>query len=213
MRTLFLFLIFIQVSVWSAYSQDYSADQNKGKKRKQQSTNVQSTKSVSQSVDSGFYTHPTHSIGLASGFTTGYGLSYRYWPSKVGFQFTTFPVVSSQDKNLSIGLIGLCELSSKGWYRIYAFAGGNLNWTENSDYSDYEDETLGPIIYLFNLNAPLEEQKRYTVGFGPGVEFAPGKHFSINLMTGFRYAFTDYAVSKDEQLLTLTADIAMYYRF
>lgn len=197
----------------TAFSQDYSAKQDKGKSiSKQEEIKNQESKSA-KTIKSNDYSQTAHEFGLASGFTTGYGLSYRYWPNKVGFQFTTFPVVSSEDKNLSIGLTSLFKLDERSWYRIFAFAGGNLNWTENSNHDEYFSDFSGPFVWAFNLNAPFEEQKKFTIGAGPGVEFTPGKHFGINLMTGFRYTSIDYAYSRDEKLVTLTADIAIYFRF
>ena len=129
------------------------------------------------------------------------------------FSIYNISVVSSEDKNLSIGLTSLFKLDERSWYRIFAFAGGNLNWTENSNHDEYFSDFSGPFVWAFNLNAPFEEQKKFTIGAGPGVEFTPGKHFGINLMTGFRYTSIDYAYSRDEKLVTLTADIAIYFRF
>lgn len=189
-------------------AQDYSASQNKGKKKK---AYVETTKPPS-SVNSIKISTP-HEFGIASGITTGYGLSYRYWPNKIGIQLTAFPVVSSNDKNLSLGLNSLMRLDSKEWYRLYAFVGGNFNWTENSDYDEFEDGVWGPWELLFNLNPPAEEQKKYTFGVGPGIEFTPGRHFGINLMTGFRYSYTDFNISKDSRTLSLTIDFGVYYRF
>lgn len=199
-------------------AQDYSASQNGNKRKKKDHakkevvTNIETSADVQLAPKNSTY-HPKHEFGVASGLTTGYGLTYKFWPKKVGFQITAFPVVSDEDKNLSVGLLSLFELDSKSWYRVFAFAGGNFNWTENSDYDEFYDSPMEPITFLFNLNAPLEEQKKITLGVGPGIEFTPGKHFGITLMTGFRYSHVNNAVSEDSRILSLSADAAITIRF
>ncbi len=213
-------ILTIAVLLFSTFlmAQDYSASQNGNKRKikkeikKEEVINSEVVNNVKTDSKSTWY-RPRYEFGIASGLTTGYGFTYKFWPKKLGFQLTAFPVVSDEDKNLSVGLLSLYELDSKSWYRIFAFVGGNFNWTENSDYDEFYDSPMEPVTFLFNLNAPFEEQKKFTIGAGPGVEFTPGKHFGINLMTGFRYTSIDYAYSRDEKLVTLTADIAIYFRF
>lgn len=212
MKKFFLTLIIASTLTTLTQAQDYSADQRGERQRDKVAIAPDKTPKVEKP-----FVQSKHEFGVATGLTTGYGISYRYWPKKIGFQFTTFPVVSSGEKNLSLGLIGLYELDAKRWYRFYVFAGGNFNWTENKpsatnvDNFNSTDET--PLDWIFNLNSPDEEQKSYTAGFGPGIEFTPAKHFGVNLMTGFRYNSIDKAVSKDVWSYTLTADIAVYIRF
>lgn len=191
----------------SIEAQDYSAKQDGGKSITQKKEKTPKVKQIEPAREL------NHEFGLASGFTTGYGMSYRYWPKTVGFQLTTFPSVSSGKKNLSLGLTSLFQLDKQSWYRLFAFAAGNFNWTENPNHDDYYDDFVMPFVFFFNLNAPYEEIKRYTMGFGPGIEFILGRHIGLNFMTGFRYTYTDFAISKDEKLLTLTGDIALYYKF
>lgn len=210
MRKIILFFVLATTLIIQSYGQDYSAKQNKGK-----SSSNENNEPQKEEVDKPNLANRSHEIGLATGFTTGYGLSYRFWPKKIGFQFTTFPSITNNEKNLSVGLIGLVELNSKKWYRIFLFTGGNLNWTENPNYDSFMSD-VSPYEFIFNLNAPLEEIKLYTAGFGPGIEFTPGSHFGISVMTGFRYYYKDYkdnSAIEDEWATTVTADIAIYYRF
>lgn len=209
-KSILFFVAILLTSLLTA--QDYSASQDKGNKKR--AKEVENKVVILEKPISNLkLVNPPHEFGIASGITTGYGLSYRYWPNKVGFQLTAFPVVSNEDKNLSLGLNSLIKLDSKKWYRLYAFVGGNFNWTENADYDEFSDGVWGPWELLFNLNPPAEEQKKYTVGLGPGIEFTPGEHFGLNFMTGFRYSYTDFQISDDNRALSLTADFGIYFRW
>jgi hypothetical protein len=57
--------------------------------------------------------HDIHHVGLTAGWTTGVGLSYRYWPGKLGVQAALLPVYNSNDNEgynfLSLGLTGLIQ--------------------------------------------------------------------------------------------------------
>lgn len=143
-----------------------------------------------------------HEIGLAAGFVTGYGLSYRYWPKKIGVQLTAFPLISNDESYISAGLTGLVELDSRDWYRFFAFVGGNMNIQSYNDYYydgyPYSTETMVRV-----------EETRYTVGFGPGIEFTPGGRIGLNIMTGFQY----YYENKDNWGTLPTIEGAIYFRF
>ena len=214
-KLLFLLALSSLVSL-SSLAQDYSADQH-GRRQRQNEIDLNGTATPKLAKP---FVQSKYELGFASGFTSGYGFSFRYWPKKVGFQLTLLPSVSNNKKNLSAGLLGLCELDAKSWCRFFVYYGGNFNWTQNPNHSDFNinADTNGKTDFvnvgsLFNFDPMTEEQKSFTIGCGPGVEFTPGRHFGINLMAGLRYYSTDYAFSKDAWGLTLTGEVAIYYRF
>lgn len=149
-----------------------------------------------------------HEIGFAAGFSTGYGLSYRYWPKRVGIQFTAFPMISDSESYISLGLTGLVELDSRDWYRFFGFVGSHLNIQEYDEnvYSSYYDNN--------GYYTPVEEtvrveKKKYIVGIGPGIEFTPGGRIGLNIMTGFQFQYVD----SDDWGTYPTIESGIYFRF
>jgi hypothetical protein len=51
-----------------------------------------------------------NALGVAAGWTTGYGLSYRFQPNKFGVQITFSPYKDSQTTQYSAGLTFLYKL-------------------------------------------------------------------------------------------------------
>lgn len=149
-----------------------------------------------------------HEIGFAAGFSTGYGLSYRYWPKVVGVQFTAFPFVSDDESYISLGLTSLFELDSRDWYRFFGFIGTHLNIQEYDDevYSSGFDYN-GYYSTLVETNKV--EKKKYIVGIGPGIEFTPGGRIGINIMTGFQFQYVD----KNDWGTYPTIESGIYFRF
>lgn len=143
-----------------------------------------------------------HEIGIAAGFVTGYGLSYRYWPKKMGVQLTAFPFVSSEESHISAGITGLMELDAKEWYRFFAYIGGNVN-IESYDYYYYDTYPYG------SQTTERIKETRYTAGFGPGIEFTPGGRIGLNIMTGFQF----YYENKDNWGTLPTIEGAVFFRF
>jgi hypothetical protein len=98
-------------------------------------------------------------IGAHAGFTTGVGISYRYWPGRLGIQTTFIPVKTDTVTFISFGLTGLCTLSEQKNFKAFLFLGNHLI-TRNS-------------------------KQEYNIGFGPG--FSVGSAVRFNLMIGYGF--------------------------
>lgn len=147
-----------------------------------------------------------HEIGIAAGFVTGYGLSYRYWPKKLGVQLTAFPLISNDKSYLSLGVTGLLELDSRDWYRFFAYLGGNVN-IQSYDETYYSYSSYDPLNTDYTTVSIKD--KKYTVGFGPGIEFTPGGKIGFNIMTGFQF----YYVDKEDWGTLPTIEGGIFFRF
>lgn len=166
----------------------------------------EATTSATKSLSNAEMSNTPHEVGIAAGFVTGYGLSYRYWPQKMGIQFTAFPLISADESYFSFGANGLLELDSRKWYRFFAYLGGNVNIQSYDAYvgSNYDPNTGNYSSYTERVN-----ETRYTCGFGPGIEFTPGGKIGFNIMTGFQFYYED----SDEWGTAPSIEGGVYFRF
>lgn len=100
-----------------------------------------------------------HQVGANLGFTTGMGISYRYWPSKLGVQTTFIPIKTDSLKFFSFGLTGLLTLTEKNHFKTF--------------------------LYLGNHLVSSNGHQEYNIGFGPG--FSVGSTVRFNLMIGYGF--------------------------
>ncbi|MGD2035610.1 MAG: hypothetical protein PVF73_11170 [Bacteroidales bacterium] len=100
-----------------------------------------------------------HQVGANAGFTTGLGISYRYWPDKPGIQFTVIPAKYEDNTFISLGLTGLYTLAEKKYFK--------------------------PFLFLGNHYVITSEDQEYNIGFGPG--FSVGSDVRFNFMLGYGF--------------------------
>jgi hypothetical protein len=135
-----------------------------------------------------------HSIGIGVGMTTGWGLSYRFVPKKIGFQINVFPWFSNYGKkaNTSFGLTILDKIHQGRNCNIYAYFGNHFYYTKNFDVmdSDYFDLT----------------KSQYTSGVGLDFEYCTKKRVVLNIMAGL-------AQFNSFEMVLPTFEGALYYRF
>ena len=148
-------------------------------------------------------TNLKHGIGMAAGWSTGYGISYRYWPGKVGFQLTATPYFEKDFAQPSLGVAGLLKLTEIEWLRFFLYLGNHYLYRSYENYSQWDEfgNPVGPVV--------KDRQHRYIAGIGPGFEFLLGKKFGLNLMFGFR---SDWHSSGD-YIISFTGESGVYYRF
>ncbi|HKK66986.1 MAG TPA: hypothetical protein VJ946_02200, partial [Bacteroidales bacterium] len=125
----------------------------------------------------------THGIGAAAGFTTGYGLSYRYYYNRMVFQATFSPVVENPDNmTFSSGLTFMYRLTQTDYINFYLYESNHWN------YSVYEYESGGWYSYgSSNYYSSLTRDTESYIHSGVGVafEFVLWDRLSVNLMTGY----------------------------
>jgi len=66
-----------------------------------------------------------HGLGAGAGFTTGYGLSYRYTPNKWGAQVNFAPYKDNETERYSVGLTFLYKLIENTNTSLYAYQGNH----------------------------------------------------------------------------------------
>jgi hypothetical protein len=137
-----------------------------------------------------------NSIGLGAGFTTGFGLSYRYTLRKNGFQVNFFPYFTNYGKNatISVGLTFLHKLTSSRKVDLYMYFA--------NDYFYHKSDTL---YNNNNGNIKLDREK-WNTGLGLGFEWDTEKKIVIDIMGG-------YGQFNSFERLSFTAEVAVYYRF
>jgi hypothetical protein len=127
----------------------------------------------------------SHGIGAAAGFTTGYGLSYRYYHNRLVLQATFSPVVESRDDmRFSSGLTFMYRLTQTDHINFYLYESNHWN------YSVYEYENSGYYSYNYNSGDYYSSLTRDTEsyihsGVGVAFEFVLWDRVSLNLMTGY----------------------------
>jgi hypothetical protein len=152
-------------------------------------------------------------IGIAGGFTSGYGLSLRKWfDNKWGLQLTLFPLYMQEKKGtlddqplsdsgysnsgqLSLGVLYLRKLTDFRFGRVTYYAGGNVLMFYNK-YDYYSQEwdgkydTMGRYTPSYKLihNTGKDFTKEITLGTGAGSEFYIWR-FALHILLGLRASY------------------------
>jgi len=136
-----------------------------------------------------------NSIGIGAGFTTGFGLSYRYVPKKIGFQLNFAPYFTDYGKNstVSVGVTILNKIVEGKSSNLYLYLANHYFMTRESVISHSGTE--------YNSADDI-----WNTGFGLGFEFNTKKRVVLNIMGG-------YAQYNSFKSLFFTAETALYYRF
>jgi len=141
-----------------------------------------------------------HQLGIHAGFTTGFGISYRYWPGILGLQLTITPIKIDESwtdimdvknffffnelednyKLTSLGLTALFKLHQGKKARFFSYIGNHYLITTENEY--------------YNIGA----------GFG----FAVESEVSFNIMIGYGA----YDIINHLKILP-TAELGIYQRF
>lgn len=141
-------------------------------------------------------------IGAAAGFSTGYGLSFRYWPSDWGLQITTAPYYSDYNSSVSLGVTALRLIRDDGKIRLFGYIGNHLYYESYKEWYYYPQESSG-----------TEKSTTWILGAGPGFEFIIAKKVSFNLMFGIA-SYTEFSNNYDtDWSLNMTIETGLYYRF
>lgn len=144
---------------------------------------------------------PKHAVGLAAGFSTGYGLSYRYWPVKYGLQVTTAPFFSNDEYHISLGVTGLYKLRSAKYYNFYMY------------YSNHFLFEKSPTYYALmgsNDYSTVEYDRDFTwiTGAGPGFEIIAWGRLGFNGMFGLAYYHRD----KSDWQVSMTIESGIFFK-
>jgi hypothetical protein len=139
-----------------------------------------------------------HEIGVHLGATTGMGLSYRYWPTKVGVQVTMLPIKTSDETMFNLGVTGLYSFYNSRLIRFFGYFGNNLV------YEKYKNDDSSYGYYSDYSNSTSSKSTKYNIGFGPGFSF--GTRIRVNIMAGYGL----YDVFNEFNVLP-TGEIGLYF--
>lgn len=117
---------------------------------------------------------PVHELGLATGFTTGSGFSYRYFPGKFGYQITLIPPLLNDGRldYFNGGFSLLMNIKEVKEGRFFAYASGSYRAKYEYFYN-----------YYGSNQTYIDEQ--INAGVGIGFDIYAGKYLGINLMGGY----------------------------
>jgi len=139
-----------------------------------------------------------HYIGAGGGMTLGYGLTYRYWPEKFGYQVTFNPLWDGTDLELVLGTALMRTLHETDKTRLFLYLGGHYA------YRQIEEIQWSQELYI-ETGSKTVISHGIGLGLGPGIELFLFDNFAIDIMFG--YGFTEYIG------LGFTAEGFLSYRF
>ena len=130
------------------------------------------------------YTPSKHFFGLNIGSTTGIGLSYRYWPTRLGAQITAAPIILPNNKHfISLGFSALLKFKETKNFTIYGYL---------SDHA-----------LIINNNEPINN-----IGIGGGFKYVFFETLEFNLQVGYGV----YSVNTDDINSKIAGEISIYYQ-
>ena len=139
-----------------------------------------------------------HGIGLAAGATSGYGLSYQYFPNTFGVQLVLGGIKYQSDYTLSLGAIFKFELIENTRANLFLYQSNSILYDKYS-YDGYDFDTgqeLGMVV---------EQSTNINNGVGVGTDISIGNRLSLNVMGGVG----SYNLL---EVITVTGEVAFFYR-
>jgi hypothetical protein len=130
-----------------------------------------------------------HNLGVATGFTTGWGLSYRYFPGKFGCQTNIIGYKDVDNGDLSVGATLLYSLYTTYFSNLYLYQANSYYYKYPSVSNDFG---LSP--------------NTFNHGLGFGLELITNEHYAFNLMLGYG-AFQNFT------RISPTIELALFYKF
>jgi hypothetical protein len=134
-----------------------------------------------------------HALGVAAGYTTGCGLSYRYYNNRFFVQATFAPYLTEDRGFISAGVAFMYRVSDNEMANLFLYQANHYLYTKNSDYNYYYG------------TSDVNEHHQVNNGLGFGLEFAV-EQVVLSIMTGFA-AYDNFTQ------MGLTGEIGIYYKF
>ena len=141
-----------------------------------------------------------HGVGVAAGFVTAVGLSYRYLGEPLAIQFTFTPYISSEEALISSGITFIKRAYTGRSSNLFVYLG--FHYLYEKYYDEYEKDDViikGDKVRKHHLN----------IGIGPGFEFHITDHIVFDLMAGYAI----YMGNHSPTLLNFTGETGLFYYF
>jgi len=149
-----------------------------------------------------------HSLGLAAGFTTGYGLSYRFIPKKFGAQIAFAPYKGENESRYSIGLTFIYKIIESRRANLFIYQGNHL-LLKSEEYSQpiYTPNYNGYGNYGYTSYETItRDDNKINNGIGIGMELKSGDHIGFNFMAG-------YAGYDSFKTINVTGEFGLFFNF
>ncbi|MBN2742355.1 MAG: hypothetical protein JXR39_00520 [Marinilabiliaceae bacterium] len=140
-------------------------------------------------------------IGFDGGASSGWGISYRYWPGKWGVQFNALPYVSPKTYHVSLGVTVLNTIFESNDIRFYLYYGNHLLMNKFEEYNYFPNPPYEEVDY--------EEETRWITGIGPGFEYFFADRLGFNVRFGLGY----YYHTSSDWLINLDGGMGLFFRF
>ncbi|MDA3852223.1 MAG: hypothetical protein PF447_13285 [Spirochaetaceae bacterium] len=134
-----------------------------------------------------------HNIGVMLGNSLGYGLTYRYWPDRLGVQLTFSPSIDYGNQGFIVGGSFFYTIQGGKITQLFFYTGGQyaFNYYQN-DFWFYDEST--------------ETNFDYSIGAGPGLEIRIINHIAMDFLFGYSYSPADMTVN-------FSFDTGIFYRY
>ncbi len=139
-----------------------------------------------------------HAVGAGAGFTTGYGLSYRYIPNRFGIQINFAPFKNATTTRNSIGLTLLYSLMQSEKTNLYLYQ-ANHYYVSSQPADSFNNITNQTYSYR-------KDESYFNNGIGFGLEYIIAPKIGFNIMTG-------YATYVNFSGYNVTGETALYFKF
>lgn len=145
-----------------------------------------------------------HGVGAGAGFTTGFGLSYRYMPLRYGVQLNFAPYHSIETDMYSLGLTFLYRLVETQTANLYLYQGNHYFYNSQTIYYVDQGKMNQTIDQTNYSNRTVESYVNN--GLGIGIEFIIVKRIGFNIMMG-------YATYNNFSEVNFTGETGLYFKF
>lgn len=146
-------------------------------------------------------------IGFGAGFTTGFGLTYKYMPKNYGIMLTVSPYYSEKEERALVSGGITLEKAIARYHAclLFVYLSNSIMYEKYRDYNEF---------YVYDPFLPVYEPSSYDIvkytswnsGIGLGFEVHSAKRVVVNLMLG-------YAQYDNFKTIAPTAEIFLFYRF
>lgn len=152
-------------------------------------------------------------IGGAFGISTGYGLSYRYWPGEWGTQVVFAPYSNGEDYtiNLGTGIFRTLHETKHTRLFLYGATNGTYKYEGPWEWENPVYENNEPTGETVTVKEGDEHSIGATLGIGPGMEIYIFRNIVLNFMFGYQFSIGSGQIAGTG--LGFTFETALYYRF
>ena len=143
-----------------------------------------------------------HALGVNMGFTTGYGITYRYYIEDFVLQTSFSPEIERKNEYLVNAALGvLYRIRSGDKINLYAYTSAYYYRSKN-----HRRNYRGIDIYDILHPDASKNNNSYNLGTGLSFEFIILERLSLNLMFG-------YAAYNNFDHLNMTAELGTFFVF